>query len=88
MMQVSAEAITCHIVVNISFVSGDNPLRRQNRQPQLGAVGEYPLDSEGGVAASHAHPRSPGSVPRGVAAGHTHGEGAATGSHAHDAGKY
>ena len=88
MMQVSAEAIAGHIVVNISFISDDNPLRRQTRQPQLGAVGEYPLDSEGGGAASHAHPWSPASVPRGVAAGHTHGEGSATGSHAHAAGQY
>ena len=88
MMQVSAQAMACHIVVNISFVSDDNPLRRQTRQPQLGAVGEYPLDSEGGVAASHGHPWSPASVPRGEALGHTHGEGEATGCHAHDAGKY
>ena len=88
MMQVSAEAIAGHIVVNISFISDDNPLRRQTRQPQLGAVGEYPLDSEGGVASSHAHPWSLASVRRGVAAAHTPGEGAATGSHAHDAGKY
>ena len=81
MTQVRAEALECHIIVNSSIVSDDDTLRRLSGQPQLRAVGEYSLDSEGGVSAGHACSWSPAPVPRGVAAGHTHG------GHAHDAGK-
>ena len=80
-MLVSTEALaSCHIVKYLIY-SDDDTLRRQSGRTQLGAVGEYSLDSEGGVSAGHACSWSPAPVPRGVAAGHTHG------GHAHDAGK-
>ena len=64
MTQVRAEALECHIIVNSSIVSDDDTLRRLSGQPQLRAIGEYSLDSEGGVAAAgHARSQSPGLYP-------------------------
>ena len=50
-MLVSTEALASRHIVKYLIYSDEDTLRRQSGRTQLGAVGEYSLDSEGGVAA-------------------------------------
>ena len=80
-MLVSTEALASRHIVKYLIYSDDDTLRRQSGRHQLGEVGEYSRDSNGGMAAGHARSWSPASAPRGVTTGHAH-EG-----HANDAGQ-